>query len=95
MNEVVASAKMNISTAATPMIVTAPVRIVRAKRSPSAPSPWERSWRKIGMNGAASPASTSTSSRSSGSTNAALYASSSVPAPNVRAKMRSRTSPIT
>ena len=90
----VASAKTKRMIEATPMTPTAPVRMVRANRSASFVSR-PRSRTKIGMNGAARPASTRTSNRSSGRRNAATNASSSLPAPNSRANVRSRRSPMT
>jgi hypothetical protein len=81
------------TTAARPIDPTARVRIVRAKVSAASASS-VTSFMKIGTNGAASPAAMKTSNKSSGRTNAALYASSSAPAPYVRAKIRSRTNPI-
>ena len=74
-------AARKITTIATVMTSTAAVSTVRPN---SLARPSSSSWRrllKIGTNGAVRPAATSTSSAISGMRKAALYASSSGPAP--------------
>jgi hypothetical protein len=88
-------AARKIAMLATVMTAIAPVSTVRPK--PLASPSSARSCRrlvKMGTKGAVNPAATSTSRAISGMRNAALYASSSAPAPYVFAKTRLRTTPM-
>jgi hypothetical protein len=89
---IVSGARISRTRLAPPMTSTASVSTVCANLAAAAASE-RRIVVNTGTNGAVSPAATRTSSASSGSWKAALYASSSEPTPNVLAKIRSRNSP--